>query len=227
MIWRTVMLAMQLGLLAIVGLAAWLGPSNAPMFDQTRRMPAPNSGLTGGNASAATDDSGEFDWRAGKFGTRFELKEYHLAMARDWLAVAAAKDLPGEIKPTAMRAAEHARRALAEGPANGYAWIYLAWAEKLAGREEEARAALSASWRWAPYSRNIAFSRMQLASEWWPILAPMEREKVLIDVLVAYGVEKERVRAEIKSNPRIRAIWRLARAYRQKLREAKAEAAGE
>ena len=174
----------------------------------------------------AAGETGDFDWHAGKFSSLFELMEYHLAMARDWLSEAFIARAPSN-KQFALRASSHARQALAEGPTNPYAWLYLAWAEKLAGRDEDARAALSASWRWAPYSRNIALSRAQLATQWWPDLEPADRERVLNDVLVAYAVEKKQVRAAIAANPRFHAIWRLARAYRQRLRKAAAESAGQ
>jgi hypothetical protein len=226
MIWRAVMLAMQLGLLATMGIAFWLGPSNAPIFSRAERTPAPGSGLVGDTSDGTAGATGDFDWRAGSFGALFELKEYHLAMARDWLSAASAMEPPRK-KPFATRAANHARRALTEGPANGYAWLFLAWAEKLNGREESARTALATSWLWAPYSRNIALSRAKLASQWWPDLEPVDRQQVLIDLVVAYDVEKEQVRDAIATDQRLRAIWRLARAYRQKLRNSEVNTTGE
>jgi hypothetical protein len=76
----------------------------------------------------------------------------------------------------------HARRALRDGPASGYAWLMLAWGEALAGRTEEAVAAIEASWRWAPVSANLAHLRTLLASRLWADLPREGRETALAEM---------------------------------------------
>ena len=164
MIWRTIMALTQFGLLAMAAWAAWAGPLATPVFSTAARVAAP----------PPIDD-----WRAGALRALYEVKEYRLAMAQSWLA-AANDAAPGERVVISETAAEHARAALAEGPANGYAWLVLAWAEYIAGHEARARDALAASWRWTPYSRNLSLSRALLESRWWPELASSERERLLV-----------------------------------------------
>lgn len=161
----------------------------------------------------------------GGYGVLFEVKEYHLAMARDWLVAAGVAETPKNIE-FAERAAVHAQQALREGPANGYAWTFLAWAEHLAGHDDKAKAALAMSWRWTPNSSNIALTRAVLASRWWPELEPPDRERVLADMLAAYADDKLAVRAAMAADERLDAIWRLARAYKARIKAATRESAG-
>ena len=217
MIWRISMLTMQLGLLMMAGLAILRGPLSAPIFGREQGMLVPEANapeMTGGGGSTEMPMS---NWQPRKFGTLFEAKEYHLSIARDWLAAAGVAEPPTDAEYS-ERAAEHARKALMEGPANGYAWTFLAWAEYLAGHEDKAQTALAMSWRWTPNSSNIALSRAILASRWWPILVPADRERVLIDLIAAYARDKKSVRAAIDADKRLKTIWRLARDYRSRVR---------
>lgn len=194
----------QFGLLATAAWAAWAGPLATPVFSIAARVAAP----------PPADD-----WRAGALHALYEVKEYRLAMAQSWLT-AANDAAPGERVALAGTAAEHARAALAEGPANGYAWLVLAWAEYIAGHEAHARAALAASWRWTPYSRNLSLSRALLESRWWPELASGERERLLDELLRANRGQRAAFAEERAGDARLAALWRLALARDRERRAA-------
>ncbi len=203
MTWRAVMAVTQFGLLAMAAGAAWVGPLATPVFSTAARVAAP----------PPADD-----WRAGALRALYEVKEYRLAMARSWLA-AANDAAPGERVALAETAAEHARAALAEGPANGYAWLVLAWAEYIDGQEARARDALAASWRWTPYSRNLSLSRALLESGWWPELTSSERERLLDELLRANRGHRAAFAEERARDTRLAALWRLVLA-RERTRRA-------
>ncbi len=194
MIWRAVMAVTQVGLLATAAWVAWAGPLAAPVFSAAARVAAP----------LPADD-----WRAGALRALYEVKEYRLAMAQAWLT-AANDAAPEERLALAEAAAEHARTALAEGPANGYAWLMLAWAEYIDGHEAGARAALAASWRWTPYSRNLSLSRALLESRRWPELTSSERERLLEELLRANRGHRAAFAQERARDARLAALWRLA-----------------
>ncbi len=194
MIWRAIMAVMQVGLLAMAAWAAWAGPLGAPVFSTAARVAVP----------PPADD-----WRAGALRALYEVKEYRLAMAQSWLT-AANDAAPGERVALAEAAAEHARTALAEGPANGYAWLMLAWAEYLNGHEASAHAALAASWLWTPYSQNLSLSRALLESRWWPELTSNERERLLDELLRSNRGHGTAFAEERARDARLAALWRLA-----------------
>ena len=194
MIWRAIMAVTQSGLLATAAWAAWAGPLGAPVFSTAARVAAP----------PPADD-----WRAGALRALYEVKEYRLAMAQNWLT-AANDAAPGERVALAQTAAEHARTALAEGPASGYAWLVLAWAEYIDGHEAGARDALAASWRWTPYSQNLSLSRALLESRWWPDLTSGERERLLDELLRADRGHRAAFAEERARDARLAALWRLA-----------------
>jgi hypothetical protein len=194
MIWRMIMAVMQFGLLATAAWAAWAGPLAAPVFSTAAREAAP----------PPVDE-----WRAGALRALYEIKEYRLAMAQSWLTAANDAE-PGERAALAQTAAEHARTALAEGPANGYAWLMLAWAEYIDGDEAGARDALAASRRWTPYSRNLSLSRALLESRWWPELTSSERERLLDELLRAKVGQHAEFAEERAKDARLAALWGLA-----------------
>ena len=126
-------------------------------------------------------------------------KERHLDAARHALAIGAP-------------AAPHARAALAEAPANGYAWLALAIAEDRDGDRAAARRALSASWRWTPAARSLAPARVALAGPWWPDLPDAERGALLAELNLARQRDAAAFARRIADTPRLAALWRLAQA---------------
>ncbi len=209
MVWRAIMAVTQFGLLVMAVWAAWAGPLATPIFSATARVAAPQPAD---------------DWRAGTLRALYEVKEYRLAMAQSWLTAANDAE-PDERAALAEIAAEHARTALAEGPANGYSWLVLAWAEYIDGHEAGARDALAASWRWTPYSQNLSLSRALLESRWWPELTSSERERLLDELLRANRGHGTTFAEERARDARLAALWRLVVA-RERTRRA-LEQAGE
>jgi len=128
-------------------------------------------------------------------------KELHLANA--WHAI----DRGAEPK----RAVFHARAALAEGPASGYGWLALAWAEHLSGHTDAALDALARSWRWAPHSRNLALRRVVLGAAHWPRLTPEGRARLVAEMRLARQADMGLFHRLIAEDRGAAAIWRIAR----------------
>ena len=184
-------------------ITASAGPLATPVFSTAARVAAP----------PPADD-----WRAGALRALYEIKEYRLAMTQAWLT-AANDAAPEERAALAGTAGEHARTALAEGPASGYGWLMLAWTEYLTGHDDRARDALAASWRWTPHSRSLSLSRALLESRWWPELSSGERERLLDELLRASRGHRAAFAVERARDARIAALWRLASA-RERTRRA-------
>lgn len=135
-------------------------------------------------------------------------KRDHLDEARRLTAAALAT--MGEARHgLALEAAEAARRSLAFGPANAYAWLALAWADFAAGDEAAARTALERSWDWAPHSGNLSFLRLLLALHWWPEAGPAERSRIVDEARMARVVHRAAFIDEMGRNPRLWTVWRL------------------
>ena len=131
----------------------------------------------------------------------FNEKEY--ALARAWQAV---REGDGD------RAAVFAHRSLAAAPENAYAWLALAWAEALAGRDNSGIAALERSYALAPRSMPLAPSRAALAQRWWPRLS-IERRKALLDeVRIARGLDAHAFNQAAAKAPRLSILHRMAKA---------------
>jgi hypothetical protein len=203
MIWRAIMAVTQFGVLAMAVWAAWSGALAAPVFSTAARVAAP----------PPADD-----WRAGTLRALYEVKEYRLAMAQLWLA-AANDAAPGERSAFSETAAKHARAALAQGPANGYSWLVLAWANYVSEDEAGARDALAASRRWTPYSLNLSLSRALLESRWWPDLTSGEREQLLDDLVRANRGHRAAFAEERGRDARLAALWSLALARERARRD--------
>ncbi len=129
----------------------------------------------------------------------FDEKEYALAHA--WQAV---RNSQGD------RAAIYARRSLAAAPENAYAWLALAWAEALAGRDEAGIAALERSYHLAPRSMPLAVSRVALAQRWWPQLSVERRTALLEEVRIARGLDAHAFNLAASEAPRLRILHRMA-----------------
>lgn len=135
----------------------------------------------------------------------WEPKEYHLAQA--WAGLAAA---PKTIVTPDIVA--HSSLALREGPANGHAWLALAWGHALGGQETEADQALAMSWRTAPYLRNLARPRVFLALDRWPRLTNRQRVLLLEDVNLLRQTDAKAFLKLRADHPRLDTLWRLAHA---------------
>ncbi|MDT8343703.1 MAG: hypothetical protein RQ752_04665 [Thermohalobaculum sp.] len=206
MIWRLVMAGMQLGMLALGGLALWSAPLVSPAFSPAARAALPPQAASGPDGAGAPSAR----WRAGGPNALFEVKEYRLALAWSWLA--AARDGDAAARADAARTAgAHARIALAEGPANAFAWVALAWSHHVLGEHQAARDAIEQSWRWAPRARSLAFMRASLESRWWPELTAAQRTRLLGDVLRAQSSNPEGFAALIREDARFATLSRLAR----------------
>ncbi len=131
----------------------------------------------------------------------FNEKEYALAHA--WEAV---RENDGE------RAAIYAHRSLAAAPENAYAWLALAWAEALAGRDEAGIAALERSYALAPRSMPLAASRAALAQRWWPRLSLDRRRSLLEEVRIARGLDAHAFNQAAAKAPRLAILHRMAQA---------------
>lgn len=204
---RVAVFAVQGSVLALIAFAWLSGPLRAPILVSDERI-------------AAT--TAEIPFRA-----RFERKEYHLSLA--WAEMEALQGIedPDTVAKGAARLIGHARAALSEGPASGYAWLALAWGEHLAGRDGLAREALQASWRWAPDSRNLAYPRTVLASRWWPELGPESRGKILGEMHRAMVTGGKSFEDYVAATPRYAAIWRMARVINfEKVRDRRADRQG-
>lgn len=209
MIWRAIMVVTQSGVLAMAVWAAWSGALAAPVFSTAARVAAPPSAKSGPADNGSADNWPSDNWRAGSLRALYEVKEYRLAMAQAWLA-AANEATPGARAAFSVTAAQHARAALAEGPANGYSWLVLAWTDYNSGDEAGARDALAASRRWTPYSRNLSLSRALLESRWWPDLTSSQRERLLDDLLRA-NIGHRAAFAEARGrDARLATLWGLA-----------------
>lgn len=131
----------------------------------------------------------------------FNEKEYALAHA--WEAVRAGD---GD------RAAVFAHRSLAAAPNNAYAWLALAWAEALAGRDDAGIAALERSYALAPRSMPLAVSRVALAQRWWPRLSIERRKALLEEVRIARGLDAHAFNLAAAEAPRLAILHRMAQA---------------
>lgn len=200
------MIALQICVLAIGAIAIWSGPLSTPVFSTAARQQAPLEG--GDNTVAEVMTQTDGPWGAGAARSLFEVKEYRLAMAQEWLESAQAATGAERIGRAEV-AAQHARASLRSGPANGYAWLTLAWAEFFADRRVEAWEALRASWEWSPYAGNLFLARAILASQWWPELNDATRNRVMEELWVARLVQPEALERERARNERLDAIWRL------------------
>lgn len=129
----------------------------------------------------------------------FDEKEYALAHA--WAAV---RDNDGD------RAAVYAHRSLAAAPQNAYAWLALAWAEALAGRDEAGVAALERSYKLAPRSMPLAASRVALAQRWWRRLTVDRRRNLLEEVRIARGLDAHAFNQAAAKAPRLSILHRMA-----------------
>ncbi|MBK0398728.1 hypothetical protein H0I76_05975 [Limibaculum sp. M0105] len=109
----------------------------------------------------------------------------------------------------ALGAADAARRSLAFGPANAYAWVTLAWAEYAAGNKAGAWDALEMSWRWAPESGNLSFMRLLLSLNWWPEADAGERVRIVEEARMARVTHRAAFIDEMQRNPRLWTVWRL------------------
>lgn len=204
---RVAVFTAQGSILALIAFAWLSGPLRAPI-------------LGAGNTAVAAN--AEIPFRA-----RFERKEYHLSLAWAEMELVQGLDDPDAVAQGAERLIAHARAALAEGPASGYAWLALAWGEHLAGRDGSAREALQASWRWAPDSRNLAYPRTVLASRWWPELGPESRGRILGEMHRAMVMGGQSFEDYVATAPRYAAIWRMARVLNfEKVRNRRAEQQG-
>jgi len=140
-----------------------------------------------------------------------ERKELHLANA--WHAIDRASEPGGATSAGSTKLALlHARAALGEGPASGFAWLALAWAERLSGRDGPAIEALDRSWRWAPQSRTLSLRRVLLASFYWPELDPPARTRLLAEMRFANQSHPAPFQRLLGADPRTAALWRIARA---------------
>ncbi|MCL5777895.1 hypothetical protein M1105_12975 [Limibaculum sp. FT325] len=135
-------------------------------------------------------------------------KREHLDTARRLTAAALATTGEARVK-LALGAADAAHRSLSFGPANAYAWLTLAWAEFAAGNDAAAKAALAASWEWAPHSGNLSFMRLLLALKWWPEADPGERGRIVEEARMARVVHRAAFIDEMQRNPRLWTVWRL------------------
>lgn len=138
-----------------------------------------------------------------------ERKEVHLANV--WSALEEASNA-GDADREVLSgfAVETARAALREGPANGYAWLALAWAEEISGRTGPAREALLTSWLWAPHSRSLAVPRVALGSRHWNELPDDARSRLLAEMRLARQANPAWFNEFVDDNNRIRTLWRLA-----------------
>ncbi len=137
-----------------------------------------------------------------------ERKELHLANAWHLIDRASAAGSGGGLAKIARL---HAHAALGEGPASGFAWLALGWAERLSGRHGPAREALRRSWRWAPQSRTLSLRRIVLAGSYWPDLDPADRNRLVAEMRFANQSHRARFRALLDADTRTRALWRIAR----------------
>ena len=131
----------------------------------------------------------------------FDEKEYALAHA--WRAV---RENDGD------RAVVYAHRSLAAAPQNAYAWLALAWAEALAGRDDAGIAALERSYALAPRSMPLAASRVALAQRWWPRLSLERRRSLLEEVRIARGLDAHAFNQAAAQAPRLAILHRMAQA---------------
>lgn len=134
---------------------------------------------------------------------RLEPKEHHLQQA--WAGIAQAGATAAQ--PELILA--HAQAALNRGPANGYAWLTLAWGHELAGDRHEATAALLASWDNAPQLRNLARPRVFLALDRWPALPVRYRRLLLEDVNLLRQTDAAEFLKLRQVYPKLDAMWRL------------------
>ena len=134
-----------------------------------------------------------------------ERKETHLALGWHTLSESL------KTRSTGSELVLHARQALLEGPANGYAWLQLAWGRWLEGRQQDSLAALRRSWALAPQSRNLAWLRAVLGTQHWPDLAVEDRARLASDMRRARDQNADPFRSRLQTHPRFQAVWRITR----------------
>ena len=134
----------------------------------------------------------------------WEAKEYHLAQV--WAGITAART-PAQLDAVLI----HAKEALRRGPANGYAWLALAWAHEIAEQHDVATDALLQSWHHAPHLRNLARARVFLALPRWPQLSMHHRQLLLEDVNLLRQADAQAFIALRAGHPRLNTLWSLAR----------------
>ena len=93
----------------------------------------------------------------------------------------------------------------------GFAWLALAWAERLSGRDGPALEALSRSWIWAPQSRTLSLRRVVLASIYWPELDAPARARLLAEMRFANQSHPVLFQRLLGVDPRTATLWRIAR----------------
>ncbi|MEM8731706.1 MAG: hypothetical protein AAGF79_17495 [Pseudomonadota bacterium] len=196
---RAGLLAVQLGMLGAMAWAAWAGPLQGPVFSVAARAEAP----------------GKTDWHVGGVHTPYLVKTYEMAQARAWLDLGQDSEDPEVRAEAAARARDHAQRAIAAVPTNGYAWGALGWAETLAGDREAALAAVERARDWTPAAPNLALDRALIAQAWWPELDAETRTEVLDDVWLASQGYGRRFREALAASPRLGVLLEIARAGRE------------
>lgn len=95
----------------------------------------------------------------------------------------------------AAQAESYFERSLARAPANAHAWAALAWARTFQGDTDDAREALRRSWDLAPYHRQLAGNRLDLAEVLYA--SDMPTLRIIPDDDESRSLERDRAVIEI------------------------------
>jgi hypothetical protein len=147
-------------------------------------------------------DGPQGDWRTGNVIALYYENIYLREQAQAWLKTAGARRDP----EAAREARAMLRRSLERAPANAFSWTLLAWSELALEDAEAARAALSASWRTAPYSADLSISRLMLATSLALQDDAEARPAILRDLEVGKRKNKAAYASVLESRPRLKPL---------------------
>lgn len=185
------MLLPALGLAAVSALAITGALSGAPAFDPAAREP----GVFG-------------DWRVPVAAALYKRSDYLFLLGTGYvqadLVASAATEDRGELADfaTALARARAAEDLLSESvrlaPADAQTWAYLGWARALGGDLEGAAEAIAQSWSLAPYSLQLAPTRLSFYALVSEIDVPAARDLASAEVTEA---ARRDVRVMARWNP--------------------------